>query len=398
MGRVALVRVLALILFLAATTAACWNHGVHAAPSELSFSICRTHVSPCQRDLSIPVGDAAALDLVVQGDFDALAEKGYGGLLAWETHVLLSGDAADLRRTDGLAVQERGEPELALSEISPLTEPDAPSLRYFTVQNRYDTGSGQVDYAVALIGPESPPAWPGTPLAASGQPIALGRIHLEGLAPGSLELSDAAPGSQMVLSDANAGRELVRPTVSEPLATLRVGPVTTPGIVGKVELGLAGGPTILPFPAEAEVSLWKPGAVPPWRSGFDAPVARFVSVALDANGQFRVPDIPASLAEPGPYDVRVKVDRAIGKVIDGMVLPGAGETSNLVLVAVPPLSYGDADGDNAVNGRDLEILRGNFILTSEPGEPGGSADFNYDRITDVADFSVLATNFGALGD
>ena len=398
MGRVALVRALALVLLLAAATAACWNHDVSAATSELSFSVCRIHVSPCQRDLSIPVGHGAALDLVVQGNLAALSEEGYGGLLAWETHVLLSGDAADLRRTGGLAVQERGEPELALSEISPLAEQDAPAVRYFTVQNRYDTSSNQVDFAVALIGPESPLEWPGIPLAASGQPIALGRIYLEGLAPGSLELSDAAPGSQMVLSDANAGRELVRPTVSEPLATLRVGPVTTPGIVGEVESGLAGGPTILPFPAEAEVSLWKPGAVPHWRSGFDAPVASFISVALDANGHFRVPDIPASLVEPGPYDVRVKVERAIGKVIDGMVLPAAGETSNVILVAVPPLSYGDADGDNAVNGRDLEILKGDFILTSAPGSPGGNADFNYDRITDVADFSVLATNFGALGD
>ena len=386
-------------LFIAVATLAC-GHQAGSAPPPLSLKVCRAHVTPCQQELSIPQGGSAILDLAVHRNTPELPGEGFGGLLAWETHFLLSSDAATLQLAGGVPVQSQGDPELVLDGLSELNERDVPGIRYFPVQNRYDTGSGGLDYAVTLIGPDSPQAWPGIPLAASGQGTVLGRVHLEGLAPGSVELADTAPGPQLVLSGSTGGPQLVRPSMPSPVATLRVGPVTTAGILGKVEPGLTGNDTHRPFPAEAQVSLWEQAAVPPWQGGSDAPLATFASVALDADGQFRVADIPASLAPPGRCDLRIKLERAVGKAVDGMLLPDASDpaAANLVSVTVPPVSYGDANGDNAINRRDLEMLRDNFALTSNPEEPGNSTDFNFDGITDVADFSVLAVNFGALGE
>ena len=277
------------------------------------------------------------------------------------------------------------------------------AVRYFTVQNRYDTSSqsgGLLRWRSS--GRNLPARMAGHSCLAASRPtgLLLGRIHLEGLTPGIVELADTPPGAQIVVSGMDGRPELVRPAVLVPLATVKVGPVTTAGILGRAEPGLTGSETPLPFPATAQVSLWEPGAVPKWRGGSGAPVASFALIVLNADGEFSVTDIPASLVPPGLVDVRVKVERALGKSIEGVVIPNrsGSTTANLVLVTVPPVSYGDANGDNAINRQDLDMLKDTFGMADDSGEPGSSADFNHDGITDVADFSILAMNFGAVGE
>ncbi|MGF1634391.1 MAG: agmatine deiminase family protein [Phycisphaerae bacterium] len=54
---------------------------------------------------------------------------------------------------------------------------------------------------------------------------------------------------------------------------------------------------------------------------------------------------------------------------------------------------GDADRDRFVNLADFNLLAANFGRTDAPGFTKG--DFNYDGVVNLADFNILAANFGA---
>jgi len=64
----------------------------------------------------------------------------------------------------------------------------------------------------------------------------------------------------------------------------------------------------------------------------------------------------------------------------------------------PPPCYGDANGDNVVNGADLSFLLGVFGSTVANFPAAAGADFNGDGVINAADLSVLLANFGRTCD
>ncbi len=79
---------------------------------------------------------------------------------------------------------------------------------------------------------------------------------------------------------------------------------------------------------------------------------------------------------------------------DCIVTNSCGEAVSdvaVVVVAVPPMCGGDANGDEVVDGADLSVLLGQF---GQSVTPGTAADFNGDGVVDGADLSVLLFRFG----
>jgi len=69
-------------------------------------------------------------------------------LVAWEApHILSDGSLAGIKlnATSGQPVQEQNQPVLALDETPRLNDSVGVSSRYFTVQDRFDPATGQLD-------------------------------------------------------------------------------------------------------------------------------------------------------------------------------------------------------------------------------------------------------------
>jgi hypothetical protein len=376
----------------------------------LTLEVCRANVEPCQNEVSIPENGAVALDLVLMGHTaDAAAELAL--LVGWQFHLQLADKSVAEpapQAPGGPPVQEQGATALALDGLSPLSDAGNPEGgQYFTVQNRYDAGSGRLDYAVTLVPSELDASQPPGLVALGDTEVALGRVTIRGLAPGGTAVlvgDVAADPFQIVIRD-SSGEFHSRILHSGPgaLATINVGPVTTPQFSGQIarpEPGDEGPPAS--YVGELSVSFWPVGAIPPWRGGNDRPAATFHNVALDSQGHFRITDIAPSLLSPGVYDLRVRSRGTLARLAPSVTVPPAGALG----VAAPAMGSitleglwaGDIDGNNVVDQADLLELQAGFGLLE--GQPGfnADADFNGDGVVDVLDFSILARSFGRRGE
>ena len=360
----------------------------------MSLALCRGNVSPCQDDISLGVGDAVTLDLVLFPGSPPLADD-LPGLLAWETHLVLSGDAGVIAMPADPPVQAPDDPALSLAELSNYSGMNPSGARHFPVQNRFDSASGLLDYAVVLIGPRSPSEWPGVPLSFSTGGITLGSVQVEGIRSGAVVVSGSRLPSQAVLYEPGAGKVPIRLSFQDPLATLSVGSEATPSMAGLIP-GFPSAASGLSFRDRTmRLSLWEVGAVPPWRGGAGKPRVTFHEVELADDGAFEVLDIPRSLAPPGPYVVRLKVDGALSRSVSGTVLPRESGSSPAILEDIPSPLYGDSNGDDRVDSVDVDYLKDAFGSTEESPI---ATDFNHDGITDAADFSVMALSYGKVGE
>ena len=359
----------------------------------MSLGLCRANVFPCQDAISIGVGDAATLDLVLYTSLLS-PENDSPGVLAWETHLALSGDTESAGIPANPPVRATDEPTLSLAELSDYRGIDPSGTRYFQVQNRFDAVTGLLDYAVVLIGPNSPSQWSGIPLFTRTAGITLGSVRIEGVSPGIVAISGSRLPTQIVLHEPGAGRVPVQLSLRDPLATMSVGRVTTPGIAGRIP----GFPTAAGSAYRhrtMRLSMWESGAVPPWRGGAGSPKVSFSGIPLSDDGAFEVLDIAPSLAPPGRYVVRVKVEGALSRSVPGVVLPDKSGASPVALGDIPPILYGDFNGDDRVDSVDVDYLKDAFGSTEESPF---YTDFNHDGITDVADFSMMALNYGEVGE
>ena len=374
---------------------AVWPPTLSAQSPEMSLGLCRANVSPCQDAVSIGVGDVATFDLVLSpGSPSPDGEP--PGLLAWETHLVLSGDTEGVGIPANPPVQAPDGPILFLAELSDYRGIDPWGAGYFPVQNRFDAVRGLLDYAVVLIGPDSPSQWSGIPLFTRTAGITLGSVHFEGVSPGIVAVSGSGLPTQVVLHEPGDGKTPVHLSLQYPLATLSVGSVTTPSISGGIP-GLSEPAFGLSHrPRTVRVSLWDVDAVPPWRGGGSGPKASFSEIPLSEDGGFEVMDIAPSLAPPGPYVVRVKVEGALSRSVPEVVLPDESGSSPIVLDDIPSPLYGDSSGDDRVDSVDVDHLKDLFGSVEE--DSSIATDFNHDGITDAADFSVMALSYGEVGE
>jgi hypothetical protein len=375
----------------------------------LALEVCRANVEPCQNQVSIAENGVVALDLVLTGHTaDAVAEPAL--MVGWQIHLRLADTSvADPvpQAPGGPPVQEQGAAGLALNGLSPLSSVGNPAGgRYFTVQNRYDAGSGRLDYAVTLM-PSDPDVSQPPGLVASGDTrLTLGRVTLRGSAPGgtAVLVGDAAADPfQIVIRDSSGDfhSRILHPGPGA-LATINVGPVTTPELFGQIarpEPEDEGPPAS--YVEELSVSFWPVGAIPTWRGGNDRPAATFHNVPLDSQGHFRITDVAPSLLPPGVYDLRVRSRGTLARLAPSVTVPPAGVlgvAAAMVSITLDGLWAGDIDGNNVVDQADLVELQAGFgLLEGQPGFNAG-ADFNGDGVVDVLDFSILAQSFGRRGE
>ena len=365
------------------------------------MEVCRAAVEPCQRELNVPVGEQAALDLFISGSAPDHRDQPLN-LVAWETHFNLAGDG-ELRLVTqsragqsigqskvGLPVRERGHSRYALEGLVRLEEETpGPDADYYTVQNRFNEETGQLDYAVALLGSRKP-----QPLASSGSSRdrwLIGRIVFFGQSPGSIQVSPNTEASLpfQAISLSESGEKLpIALSAGSPLATVRVGhPDGTLDLEGQV----AGSSSI-----ELVVTFWNPDVVPKWRQGSDEPVATFREIVSDQNGRFRIADIPSTILPPARYDVRVKARHTLGNLTSRVTVPASNSglaASRTLAVEWDSLRYGDVDDNHVVDDTDVEALKTSFGRRAGESRFNSQADFNFDQVVDGQDFSLLAQNY-----
>ncbi|MBK8024429.1 MAG: hypothetical protein IPK19_24105 [Chloroflexi bacterium] len=95
---------------------------------------------------------------------------------------------------------------------------------------------------------------------------------------------------------------------------------------------------------------------------------------------------------PGAYDLWIKTDRTLAKIVPVLLTPGDSLTG-----IGDPLREGDADDSNSVTITDFSILAAAFGAVSGGAGYDARADFNGDAAVNISDFSLLASNFGESG-
>lgn len=371
----------------------------------VTFQVCRASAGPCQKVINISEGETLTLDLILDG-LDAGSPL---PVVAWETHYQFTNTSViELvpSPTSGEPVQEQGDAGLALDGLTRLrSSADEGTGQYYTAQNQYDSGLGQLDYAVTLLG--FGPAIPQPrvlPFSNQAQ-LLLGRITLKGVAPGSTDLVAGTPAGdsfQAVTVTGSDELKLLGAAFSTPLLTINVGSASAPEFLGQVVPQTSSGITALaPFPLELTVTFWQEGAIPPWLGGGAKPMAVFRNVITDEQGIFRITNILPSVLPPGKYDLRIKGLHTLATLSPGVTLSsssGPNQAPAPVSVSLENLLGGDVDGNNIVDSRDLLALKASFAkLTGETGF-NGNADFNGDQVVDVQDFSSLSRNFNRRGE
>ena len=394
------------------------NHAAASVANPVSspattLQICRVDVTPCQREVNLPVGGEVALDLFLTPAAGwNLPEAHF--LVAWETHFQLTGDAGvELVNAGpaGAPVQEQGSRRLILDGLTRLSRNSGtsatPAGRYYRVQNRYDPATGRLDFSVTMAGfsPDDPP----TDLMALTPEtrLLLGIITIRGASPGRSELTVANSAGRpfQIVTITGAGKATPRPVeASRPLVVVNVGPAAEQArLRGRVwAQSPAGEGKSHPFGRQFTLTFWQEGAVPPWRGGEAAPVVAFTGLTADRRAGFIVKDLPGELIPPGVYDLRVKGVGALSRRVPGVTVDssGAAPDNRPVIVAVDfgALPYGDLNGDNGVDRADLSAFKSGFGQTGKGGAFNPAADFNGDKVVDSQDFSLLAANFNRMGE
>ena len=381
---------------------------VWSASPVAGLEVCRAGVEPCPKELNALIGEPVALDLFISGPAPDQQEQPLN-LVAWETHFSLAGDA-ELRLVtqsldgqplgpskEGLPVRERGHSRYALEGLVRLEEetPD-PDADYYTVQNRFNQETGQLDYAVTLLGSGKRQLLASSFHGSGRDRWLLGRIVFSGQSSGSIQVSPATEADLpfQAISLSESGEKLAIPLpASSPLATVRVGPSdATLDLEGQI----AGRSSTGKASMELVVTFWNPGAVPTWLQGSDQPVATFRELVSDGNGRFRIADISPTILPPGPYDVRIKARQTLSSRASRVRIPASDSqlfASGTLAVEWDSLRYGDLDDNHVVDDADVEALKTSFAR--RPGETGfnSQADFNSAQLVDGQDFSILAENF-----
>ena len=112
------------------------------------------------------------------------------------------------------------------------------------------------------------------------------------------------------------------------------------------------------------------------------------NATINSLGEFTV-----SSVDPGNYDVLVKVNGALARIILAYdVGPGDNDLN------VPNLKLGDMNGDNIVNIIDLSTLNLSYGLTSAQPLFNTLADLNCDGNVNILDISIFNVSFGMAGD
>ena len=378
-----------------------------------TLQICRVDVTPCQREVNLPVDGEVVLDLFLTPAAGWNPPEAHF-LVAWETHFQLTGDAeVKLVKVGpaGAPVQEQGSSRLVLDGLARLSRNSGtaavPAGRYYRVQNRYDQTTGRLDFSVTLAGfsPDNPP----TDLMALTPEtrLLLGVITIRGATPGRAELTAANSAGRpfQIVTITGAGKATPRPVdTGQPLVVVNVGPAAEQArLRGQVwAQSPAGEEKSHPFGRQFTLTFWQEGAVPPWRGGEAAPVVAFTSLTADRRAGFIVKDLPRELIPPGVYDLRVKGVGALSRRVPGVTvdLSGAAPDNRPVIVSVDfgALPYGDINGDNGVDRADLSAFKPGFGQTGKGGAFNPAADFNGDKVVDSQDFSLLAANFNRMGE
>ena len=377
-----------------------------------TLQICRVDVTPCQREVNLPVGGEVALDLFLTPAADWNPPEAHF-LVAWETHFQLTGDDGVKLVNAGPAgapVQEQGSRRLILDGLTRLSRNSRTSGtagRYYRVQNSYDPATGRLDFSVTLAGfsPDNPP----TDLMALTPEtrLLLGIITIRGAAPGRSELvaANSAGRPFQIVTITGAGKATPRLVdAGSPLVVVNVGPAAEQArLRGRVwAQSPAGGEKSHPFGRQFTLTFWQEGAVPPWRGGEAAPVVAFTSLTADRRAGFIVKDLPGELIPPGVYDLRVKGVGALSRRVPGVTVDPAGAAPDnrpvIVSVDFGALPHGDLNGDNGVDRADLSAFKSGFGQTGKGGAFNPAADFNGDKVVDSQDFSLLAANFNRMGE
>ena len=377
-----------------------------------TLQICRVDVTPCQREVNLPVDGEVALDLFL------IPAAGWNPteahfLVAWETHFQLTGDAGVKLVNAGPAgapVQEQGSRRLILDGLARLSRNSGTAAvssgRYYRVQNSYDQATGRLDFSVTLAGfsPDDPP----TDLMALTPEtrLLLGIITIRGATPGRAELvaADSAGRPFQIVTIPGDGKATPRLVDAGSPLVVNVGPAAEQArFRGRVwAQSPAGGEKSHPFGRQFTLTFWQEGAVPPWRGGEAAPVVAFTGLTADRRAGFIVKDLPGELITPGVYDLRVKGVGALSRRVPGVSvdLSGAAPDNRPVIVSVDfgALPYGDINGDNGVDRADLSAFKPGFGQTGKGGAFNPAADFNGDKVVDSQDFSLLAANFNRMGE
>ncbi len=357
----------------------------------LEFSVCRSHVLPCQKEISIPVGGSRSMDLVVETRSLARLTP----LLAWETHLRFTNSAAAF----SCGVHSRGHPPV---QTLPWWGDDWEAEDFYNPQNVCAPDSGGLDYSFLSLERGSGDTARAVPLTLNQNRTVLGTTVIHGQTPGLAHLvsqdADENP-ARMVHLDALG--QVVSTALRLPkdhLASVVVGPVRTTGIsVFLTAPAWAAGGHHDTFPDTVTMTLWRAGDEPRWLDGREEPMVTLTQVPVDETGSATVEDLPPSLVSPGKYDLRVNADGATTEVLTGLTFPEPGDTRHTVTAVVPPLRYGDLDGDNMVNHHDLRLFQAAYGNMTKPGSSHHPADFNRDHIVDVTDFSIMALNYGSRG-
>ena len=412
-----LLAILALLLLDFPLSARSINAADNSANLAATIQVCRIDVTPCQREVNLPVGGEVTLGLYLDTAEELDLPEAHS-LVAWESHFQLAGSAVAefvFAEPSSGPVLEQGNPALVLDGLNRLSSNAgqvAAAGRYYRVQNSYDSNTGQIDFSVTLVdfSVDDPP----TTIASitPGTQLMLGMITLRGVTPGRYELvadDSYAPSFQMVTvaeSGAQAGEVTPRETNTDAgssLAVVNVGPAAEKArLEGLVWQQTPVGAEKRPFERQFTLTFWKTGAVPSWLGGDAEPVAAFANLTADRKAEFTVTDISEELLPSGVYDLRVNGVGALPVLAPDVVVDTSGvDQDNLpVIVTVDfgSLPDGDINGDNVVDGDDLSALKSGFGKAERETAFNPAADFNGDKVVDSQDFSLLTANLNGVGE
>ena len=355
-----------------------------------TIQVCRIDVTPCQREVNLPVGEEVTLGLYLDTTEELNLPEAHS-LVAWEFHFqLISTAGVEVVPTGsaGGPVQEQGNPALVLDSLNRLSSnvgQAAAAGRYYRVQNSYDSNTGQIDFSATLVGFSRENRSANTIAITPGSRLLLGMITLSGVAPGSAELvaANSSPTAFQVVTVTESGAESTRlmPLVAgagSPLAVVNVGPAAEKArLEGLIWQQTPAGTGKHPFERQFTLTFWKAGAVPPWNGGMAEPVAAFANLTADSGAEFTVTDISAELIPSGVYDLRVNGVGALSDLVSDVTIDTSGEAPGSLPVTVSVdfgiMRSGDLNGDNVVDSADLSALKSSF------GDVKGNAAFNPDR-------------------